>query len=133
MIIFFNALNSVHNNIAFTKELVCGDSLALLDVLIEKSQTGIQTTTYRKPIHSGLYTHWTSFISHHQKTNLVVGLLDRAYKIASIYNAIHNEFMNIKSMLIKNGYPKAYFDRYIVKDLTRNMKLPLILSRKTRQ
>jgi len=119
--------------ITFTKELECGDSLAFLDALIEKSRTGIQTTLYRKPIHSGLYTHWTSFIPHHQKRNLVVGLLDQAYKIASTYNAIHNEFMNIKSMMIKNGYPKAYLDRYIMKYLTRNMKLPLILSRKTRQ
>ena len=32
----------------FTKELECGDSLAFLDVLIEKTQSGIQTTTYRK-------------------------------------------------------------------------------------
>jgi len=44
--IFFNAFNNVHNNITFTKKLVCGDSLAFLDVLIEKRQTGIQTTTY---------------------------------------------------------------------------------------
>jgi len=34
--IFFNTLNSVHNNITFTKELECGDSLAFLDVLEEK-------------------------------------------------------------------------------------------------
>jgi len=31
-----------------------------------KSQNGTETTTYRKPTHSGLYTHWTSFIPHHQ-------------------------------------------------------------------
>jgi len=83
--IFFNTLNSVHNNITFTKELECGDSLAYVDVVIEKSQSGIQTTTYRKPTHSVLNTHWTSFIPHHQKRNLVFGLLDRAYKIASTY------------------------------------------------
>ena len=105
--IFFNTLNSVHNDITFTKELECGDSLAFLDVLIEKTQCLIQTTTYRKPTHSGLYTHWTSFIPHHQKRNLLFGLLDRAYKIASTYNAIHSEFINIKSMLIRNGYPQG--------------------------
>jgi len=33
--IFFNALNNVHNNITFTKELECGDSLPYLDVLTE--------------------------------------------------------------------------------------------------
>ena len=104
--IFFNTLNSVHNNITFTKELESVDSLAFLDFLIGKTQSGIQTTTYRNPTHSGLYTHWTSFIPHHQKRNLVFGLLDRADEIASTYNAMHSEFMNIKSMLIRNGYPK---------------------------
>jgi len=84
-----------------------------------KTQSGIQTTTYRKPTHSGLYTHWTSFIPHHQKRKLVFGLLDGAYKIASTYNAIHSEFMNIKSMLIRNGYPKAYIDRCIMKYLNK--------------
>ena len=117
--IFFITLNSAHNNVTFTKELECGDSLAFLDVLIEKTQSGIQTTMYRKPTHSGLYIHWTSFIPHHQKRNPVFGLLDRAYKIASTYNAIHSEFMNIKSMLIRNGYPKAYIDRWTMKYLNK--------------
>jgi len=56
----------------------------------------LQTTTYRKPTHPDLYTNWTSFIPHHQKRNLVFGLLDRVCKIASAYNAIHNVFMKIK-------------------------------------
>ena len=47
------------------------------------------------------------------------GILDRAYKIASTYNTIHSEFMNIKSMLITNGYPKAYTDRCIMKYLNK--------------
>ena len=72
--IFFDTLNSVHNNITFTKELECVDSLAFLDFLIGKTQSGIQTTTYRKPTHSGLYTHWTSFIPHHQITSLAHAL-----------------------------------------------------------
>jgi len=33
--IFFGSLDNVHNNITFTKELECDDSLAYLDVLIE--------------------------------------------------------------------------------------------------
>jgi len=74
---------------------------------------------HRKPTHSGLYIIWTSSISHHQKRNLVFGLLDRAYKIASTHYAIHNEFMKIKSMLTKNGYPKAYVGCCIMKYLNK--------------
>ena len=115
---FFNTLNSVHNDITFTKELECGDSLAFLDVLIEKTQAGIQTTTYRKPIHSGLYTHWTSFIPHHKKEILCLDYLTRLIKLPA-HNAIHSEFLNIKSMLIRNKYPKAYIDRCIMKYLNK--------------
>ena len=72
-----------------------------------------------RPTHSGLYTHWTSIIPHHQKRNLVFGLLDQAYKIASTYNAIHSELMNIESMLIRNGYPIACIDCCIMKYLNK--------------
>jgi len=131
--IFFNTLNGVHNNITFTKELECGDSLALLDVLIEKTQSGIQTTTYRMHTHSCLYAHWTSFIPHHKKRNLVFGLLDRAYKIASTFNATHDEFMKIKSMLIKTDTPKHTWIAASWNISIRNMKPLLILSRRKRQ
>ena len=63
--------------------------------------------------------------------NLVFGLLDRYYKIASTYNAIHNEFMKIKSMLIKNGYPKTYRDRCIMKYLNKIHEVPINSSKKT--
>jgi len=72
-----------------------------------------------RPPHSGLYTHWTSIIPHHQKRNLVFGLLDQAYKNASTYNAIHSELMNIESMLIRNGYPIACIDCCIMKYLNK--------------
>jgi len=49
------------------------------------------------------------FSSPIQTQNFFFGgeeLLDRSYKIASTYNGIHNEFMNIKNMLIKMDTPK---------------------------
>ena len=54
------------------------------------------------------------------------GLLDRAYKVASTYNAIHDELMKIKSMLIKNRYPKVYLDRCIMKYLNKKYEIPII-------
>ena len=40
-------------------------------------------------------------------------LLRRAYDIASSYQLVHTEFMNIKRMLSRNGYPNNFLDRCI--------------------
>jgi len=41
--------------------------------------------------------------------------------------------MQIKDILIRNGYPKAYLDRCIMTYLNKNQETPLILSRKKHQ
>ena len=106
---FFTNINSVHRNIVFTKELETNNCLHFLDVSIEKTSTGFITSTYRKPTHTGLYSKWSSFVPLHRKRNLVNSLLRRAYDIASSYRLVHTEFMNIKRMLSRNGYPQQFF------------------------
>jgi len=44
----------------------------------------------------GLYSKWSSFVLLHRKRNLVNSLLRRAYDIASSYQLVHRESMNIK-------------------------------------
>ena len=73
--ICFKARNNVYNNITFTNEFECSDSLLYLDVLVKKIQTAIQTTTYWMHTHSCLYTHWTSFIPHHKNEILYLDYL----------------------------------------------------------
>jgi len=110
---FFTNINSVHRNIVFSKELETNNCLHFLDVLIEKTPTGFITSIYRKPTHADLYSKWSSFVPLHRKRNLVNSLLRRAYDIASSYQLVHTEFMNIKRMLSRNGYPNNFLDRCI--------------------
>ena len=116
---FFTNINSVHRNIVFTKEIETNNCLHFLDVLIKKTSTGFITSTYRKPTHPGLYSKWSSFVPLHRKQNLVNSLLRRAYDIASSYQLLHTEFMNIKRMLSRNGYPNNFLDRCIQQFLNR--------------
>jgi len=46
-------------------------------------------------------------------------LLRRAYDIVNSYELVHTEFMNIKRMLSRNGYPNNFLDRCIHHFLNR--------------
>jgi len=116
---FFTNINSIHKNIVFTNELETNNYLHFLDVLIGKTSTGFIASTYRKPTHTGLYSKWSSFVPLHRKRNLVNSLLRRAYDIASSYQLVHTEFMNIKRLLSRNGYPNNFLDRCIQQFLNR--------------
>ena len=102
-----------------TKALETNNCLHFLVVVIEKTPTGFITSTYMKPTHTGLYSKWSSFVPLHRKRNLVNSLLRRAYDIASSYQLVHTEFMNIKRMLSRNGCPEKFLDRCIQQFLNR--------------
>ena len=59
---------------------------------------------YRKPTHSGVFTHFTSFIPHHYKVALVRTLICRAYRHCSSSLLFHEGIENITDMLMNNGY-----------------------------
>jgi len=96
-------VNSVRKNFVFTKELETNNCLHFLDVLNRKTPTGFITCTYRKPTHTSLHSKWSSFVPLHRKMNLVNSLLRRAYVIASSYELVYTDFMNITRMLFRNG------------------------------
>ena len=86
---------SIHKKIIFTKELEENNHLPFLDANIRKTQDNIETTFFKKQSHTGLYTRWDSYIPYKYKQNLVLTLLERAFKICSNYKLIHKEFQNI--------------------------------------
>ena len=111
--IFLTNLNTIHNQIQFTKELEIHNSLTFLDVFIEKTNSGIKTSTYHKPTKTNLLTKYTSFSPLHYKQNLVNNLLQRSYSICNSYTTIDSEFQSIKDTLLKNGYPLSFIDKCI--------------------
>ena len=116
---FLKFLNSLHPNIMFTIEEEVAGSLPFLDILLRREETCMTTAVYRKSTHSGVYTHFTSFVPFALKLQLIRTLLHRAYEICSSYELLHIEFERIRIMLMNNGYSRDYIYSVIDRFLTR--------------
>ena len=60
---FKDYINSKQKNIRFTWEKEHNNSMPFLDVLITRTSNGFNTSVYHKPIFSGVYSNFNSFIS----------------------------------------------------------------------
>ena len=123
---FLNYLNSLHPNIKFTCDKEVSDKLPLLDLLLIKDSDSnvenISVTVYRKPTHSGVFTHFLSFVPFRYKIGLVKTLFDRAFKICSNWKLLHNELEKIVYMLSLNGYRKNFTYKIISKELDNRVQ-----------
>ena len=122
---FLIYLNNLHPSIKFTCDKEAYDKLPLLDLLLIKDSSSdnenISITVYRKPTHSGVFTHFLSFIPFQYKIGLVRTLFDRAFKICSSWNLFHLEMENIVRMLSMNGYSKNFTYSIIRKELDKRL------------
>ena len=59
---FKDSLNLKHNNINFTSEFEVDGKLPFLDMLVDRNNDKIQTSVYRKPTFTEVYTHFCSFL-----------------------------------------------------------------------
>ena len=73
--IHFNVKTTVNNvsisSLKFTFEKEKNNCLPFLDVNVERTATGFETSVYRKPTFTGQYLLWESFSPTKQKTNLI--------------------------------------------------------------
>ena len=85
----------------------------LPNLIINSSFQSIESPTF-----TGQYIHWNSFGPKQRKTNLIDTLTYRALKICS-KSTIKHELENIRSILVKNGYPEFLIESKISKNLLR--------------
>ena len=104
---FSDYLNSKHPNIKFTHEVELNNQLNFLDVTVTHRNGSLSTCTYRKPTHTGLGTHFTSFIPHSFKINAIPTLLHRAYVTCSTWAAMHAEITYLFTYFQQNGFPQG--------------------------
>ena len=72
---------------------------------------------YYKSAYTGLLLNFKSFTSFSYKISLIKCLKDRSFNICNNWNSFYNDIENIKSNLIKNGYPPFVIDQVIKKYL----------------
>ena len=69
---FFNILNSLNPALKFTSDKEESESLAFLDIKIQKSDNKFITSVYRKLSFTGQYIQWDSFGPSNRKNNLLL-------------------------------------------------------------
>ena len=79
--LFLNYFNLCHENIKFTSEEKTNNKLSFLDIEISRDKNQFITSVYRRPIFSGVFSHFDSFIPMDYKLNLVSTLIFRCYSI----------------------------------------------------
>ena len=47
------------------------------------------------------------------KTGLVTTLQEQCFQIATSYKIVHKEFEKLKTIMIKNAYPRPFLDKVI--------------------
>ena len=117
--LFLNYLNEKHASIQFTSETENDNTISFLDIDINNTPDGFQTSVYRKPTFTGLSTKFSSFIPLQYKRNLISTLAFRAFNLCSNYEGLHQELMFIKKFLFRNGFPLKFTETWIGKTLNK--------------
>ena len=105
---FLHHLNSIDQNIQFTKEDSRPDgSMPFLDILITPEKNGsLKTTVYRKPTHTDLYLQWDSNHTITSKYGVVGTLHHRAKVICSSPELLQQEEKHLHQALTRCNYPE---------------------------
>jgi hypothetical protein len=99
---FPDYLNSKHPNIKFTFEIETDDkTLPFLDISFKRVNGNFETSVYRKPTFTGLFTNFESFLPTAYKKGFIFSLLFRYFNICSSYQIFHADLKNSKSYYLK--------------------------------
>ena len=115
---FYNKLSCIHSALTFTKEDEVNNSIAFLDVLIERSKPSFSTSVYRKSSFTGDYILWSSFCPKRYKINLISCLANRALKICSP-SKLDTELENVANIFSALGYPEHVIKSTICRTVER--------------
>ena len=95
---FRGYLNCQHPNIKFTSEIEENNSISFLDIKVSRVNNSFSTNIYRKVTFSGVFTNFESFIPISYKSNLILTLLFRAFKLCSNFELFHQQILNLKDI-----------------------------------
>lgn len=117
---FVNYLNSIDSRIQWTYETEIEGKINFLDVLVQRTERGIETSVYRKPTHSDRYIN---FLSNHNTIvfiNTMKTMTHRAIKYCSTSELLFYEIHHLEKVFAENGYPEELITRYVSNGLTLN-------------
>ena len=122
---FLIKLNCLHPSLKFTFEKEKGKCLPFLDVYVERTDVGFETSVYRKPTFTGQHLRWESFSPLKRKISLISTLVHRALMICTKHRLNgeierpNGEIERIKKILLYNSYPKNVINAQITKKIAQ--------------
>ena len=109
------AVPQCHTRAAPGKE---GKCLPFLDVYVERTDIGFETSVHRKTTFTGQYLRWESFSPLKRKISLISTLGHRALIICT-KRRLNGQIEPIKKILLDNGYPKNIINARIAKKIAQ--------------
>ena len=92
-------LNSLDPHIKFTKELLGTDGLPFLDTLTKITPNSLESTIYRKPIHTDRYLDYKSNHPISAKLSVIHTLIHRAKQVCSTPEFLAKEMDHLYKVL----------------------------------
>ena len=114
---FLTKLNCLHSSLRFIfkKTMKC---LPFLDVYVERTYIGFETSVYRKLTFTGQYLRWESFSLLKGKVSQISTLMHRALMICN-KRKFNEEIERIKKILLDNGHSKNVINAQIAKKIAQ--------------
>ena len=104
-------LNSIDPHIKFTIELIGTDGLTFLDTLTKPTSNSIESTVYRKCIHTDRYLDYSSNHPISAKLSVTHTVIHRAKQICSTPKFLAKEMDHLHSVLQDNHYLTQFFQK----------------------
>ena len=113
---FLTKLNYLYPSLrsAFEKE----KCVPFLDVYVEKTDIGFETSVYRKPTLTGQYLRWESFSPLKRKIS-PTSILVHQVLIVSTKRRLDEKIERIKKILLDSGYLKNVINAHITKKIAQ--------------
>ena len=102
-----------HKCLKFTSEAENDNSFWFQHIKITSHNQPSETSVYRKPIFSAVFTHYQSYTDQTYQKSLIDLLLFRCFSICSDYTSFHLEVENLREILKKNSYPWGIIEQSI--------------------
>lgn len=118
---FLTIINSVHPKIKFTLEIENNKSINFLDLTITNVNNRHHFAVYRKPSHTGVIIHQSSFHPLQHKLAALNSFINRAIDIPLTLEARETEFKIIKQIAQTHNISLKIVDKLIHKKLLKNL------------
>ena len=120
--VFFDFINELHPNINFTMEIESNNSINFLDLTISKHSNFHDFAIFRKPSHTDMVIHNSSYHPRSHKLAAFHSMIHRLSSVPLNNDNFSSELNIIKQIAVNNGYSPKIIDSLLKKKTFQQAK-----------